>query len=86
MEAIPYYESAENSPPPEKLWISNTSWGVKRLSAALSKKIWGYWWMASWTRASNVESFIEERHRPGGAQPEEDYKNNPRDGTPLRTG
>jgi len=33
-----------------------------------------------------VESFIQERHRPGGAQPEEDYKNNPRDGTPLLYG
>jgi len=27
---------------------TNTSWGMKGLSAALPKMIWGYWWMASW--------------------------------------
>ena len=28
---------------------TNTSWGMKGLSAALLKNVWGYWWMASWT-------------------------------------
>ena len=27
---------------------------MKGLSAALPKKTWGYWWMGSWMRASNV--------------------------------
>ena len=31
----------------------------------------------------DVESSVQERHKPVGACPEEGYKNNPRDGTPL---
>jgi len=33
---------------------TNTSWGMKELSAVLPKKTWRYWWMGSWTWASNV--------------------------------
>jgi len=31
----------------------------------------------------DVESSVQERHRPVGAHPEEGHKNDPRDGTPL---
>jgi len=31
--------------------------GMKGLSIALPKKTWEYWWMASWTRASDVSSW-----------------------------
>ena len=35
----------------------------------------------------DVESSVQERHRPVGVHPEEGYKNAPRDGTPpMRTG
>ena len=33
---------------------------------------------------ADVESSVQERHRPVGAHPEEDHKNDPRDGIPLR--
>ena len=36
--------------------ITNTSWGMKGLSTALTKNTWGCWWMESWTWASNVPS------------------------------
>ena len=29
--------------------ITNTSWGMKGLSTALTKNTWGCWWMESWT-------------------------------------
>lgn len=32
----------------------NTSWRLKGLSTVLPKRIQGYWWVASWTRASNM--------------------------------
>ena len=31
----------------------------------------------------DVESSVQERHRPVGTHPEEGHKNDPRDGTPL---
>jgi len=29
-------------------------WGLKGLRAALPRRTWGYWWMKSWTWATNV--------------------------------
>ena len=31
-----------------------TGWGMERSRAALPRRTWGYWWMKSWTQASNV--------------------------------
>ena len=40
--------------------ITNINWGIKGLKTALTKKTWGYWWMASWTWTSNVPSQLKK--------------------------
>ena len=39
-----------------------------------------------WIVHPDVESSVQEKHRPVGVHPEEGHKNGPRDGTPLLQG